>query len=208
MFLPWTKYSCSIYWPFTVQYSSMGNGQCFHPSLSFFEAHWQNMPIGTRAHKHTQIISYQECFCAKRPGNRVICTHIRETKISGVILTVLSLTPWRHMQSTVKQTLTSCLLARNIWRHAQREGRRKKEQSTKERRKSQAGEGVSPFRNTRLQLERQIEKIWRRKLFSDELDTPWIRLEGKVKVLKQSLAGEWHMFKRLSNKLTGWERGI
>lgn len=169
MFLTWTMYS-----------------SCCNDSIPLFHT---SEPTGKHAHWHTcthKSYHIKNASVLRDRGTGLHSTHIRETKISGVILTVLSLTPWRYMHSTVKQTLTSCLLARNIWRHAQREGRRKKEQSTKERRKRQASEGVSPFRNTRLQLERKIEKIWRRKVFSDELDTPWIRLEGKVKVLKHT----------------------
>lgn len=47
-----------------------------------------------------------------------------------------SFTPRRDMHSAVEQTLTNCLFARKIWRHAQHEGRTKnRNQRKKNKRK-------------------------------------------------------------------------
>lgn len=157
---------------------------CCNVSIPLFHSSELTGKTYPLARKHTQIKSYQGCLCAERPWNRVHSTRIRETKISGVIVRVLSLTPWRYMHSTVKQTLTSCLLARNICRHAQREGRRKKEQSTKEKEKTSQWRSQS-FQKYQTSVGK-IGKMWR-KVFSDELDTSWIRLEGKVNVHNQQV---------------------
>lgn len=65
--------------------------------------------------------------------------------------------PRGDMHSTVEQTLTSCLLARKIWRHAQREGSRGKksnQQKIEEKDKPEKRAiAVSAFWNTKLQTE-------------------------------------------------------